>query len=274
MNKKTIRCLFLGDLVGEPGVALFEKWAPRLKEQHKIDAIFVNGENSAKNGKGISSKELEVLIAAGAAVITSGNHIWANKKIYAVLDESNVLIRPANYPSACPGKGHTIVDVGGVSVAVVNIQGRIFMREDLDCPFRTLDSLLTFLRQQTTVIFVDVHAEATSEKQVLAAYVDGRVSAVLGTHTHVQTSDERILPKGTAFISDLGCAGSLNSALGVETSIVTERFLKQMPMLFKIEKKGPMVMSGVWVEVDIQTGKATRIERVHLIDEEIQNSLG
>lgn len=264
-----LRVMFLGDLVGPPGVAMFEKWVPRLKEQHKIDLIVVNGENTAKNGRGISPELVEQLQAAGAHVVTSGNHVWANKKIYAFIDESSVLLRPANYPTGCPGKGHTIVEVNGVLIAVVNLQGRVFMHEDLDCPFRTVESLLTLLKSKTNVIFVDFHAEATSEKLAMRHFLDGKVTGLYCSHTHVQTSDEMILPSGTSYITDLGCAGALHSALGVQSQIILDRFLTQMPAHFKIEKEGPMAMHGVWAEVDVESGKTVKIERIQVVDDEI-----
>ena len=268
-----MRLMFLGDLVGPPGVAMFEKWVPRLKTEHKIDTIVVNGENTTKNGRGISADIVKQLEQAGADVITSGNHVWANKKIYSFFDDSDVLLRPANYPSSCPGKGHKIFTVNNLTVAVISLQGRVFMHEDLDCPFRTVESLLTLLRSTTKLIFVDFHAEATSEKQAMRHFLDGKVSGVFGTHTHVQTADERILPDGTAYITDVGFAGALNSALGVDQQIILNRFLTQMPAHFKVEKKGPMVMNGIWVDVDDKTGKATHIERINVIDEEIETSL-
>lgn len=266
---KTLRIMFLGDLMGPPGLAMFEKWATRLKEKHKIDLVVVNGENAAKNGRGISPEIVEQLQAAGAQVITSGNHIWANKKIYDFINESKVLLRPANYPAGCPGKGYAIVEVHGVSVAIVNIQGRVFMHEDLDCPFRTIESLLTLLKSKTNIIFVEFHAEATSEKQAMRHFLDGKVTGLYGTHTHVQTSDEMILPSGTSYLTDLGFSGARYSALGVQSQIVLDRFLTQMPVFFKLEQNGPMVTNGVWVEVDVATGKTVRIERINVIDEEI-----
>ncbi|MBU1008355.1 TIGR00282 family metallophosphoesterase [Candidatus Dependentiae bacterium] len=271
MRSKTLRVMFLGDLAGPPGLAMFERWAPRLKEKHKIDMLVVNGENTAKNGRGISPEIVEQLQAAGAHVITSGNHVWANKKIYSLIDESKVLIRPANYPAGCPGKGYSIVEAGvsGVSVAVVNIQGRVFMHEDLDCPFRTIESLLTFLKSKTKLIFVEFHAEATSEKQAMRFFLDGKVTGLYCSHTHVQTADEMILPSGTSYITDLGFSGARYSALGVQSEIILERFLTQMPVLFKVEKKGPMVMNGIWAEVDVETGKTLHIERVNVIDGEL-----
>lgn len=267
-SKKTLRFMALGDLMGSAGIAMFERWAPRLRDKHNIDAIIVNGENTANNGRGTTVEIVDGLVAAGASVVTSGNHIWANKKIYSFLDESRVLLRPANYPAGAPGKGYAIFDVNGVSVAVVSLQGRVFMHEDLDCPFRTIESLLTMLSQRTNIILVDFHAEATSEKKAMAYFLDGKVSGLLGTHTHIQTADEMVMPQGTAYITDLGFAGALHSALGISSSIILDRFLTQMPVFFKVEKKGPMMLNGVWLEVDVETGKALSIERINVVDED------
>jgi len=274
MQNKTIRLLFLGDLSGPAGVAMFEKWAPQLKAKHSINAIVVNGENTAKNGRGITPQIVQRLIDAGASVITSGNHIWANKKIYSFIDESSVLIRPANYPSSCPGKGYSIFEVNGVSVAVISVQGRVFMHDDLGCPFRTVESLLMLLSQKTNVVFVDFHAEATSEKQAMRHFLDGKVTGVYGTHTHVPTADEQILPSGTSYITDLGFAGAIHSSLGINQDVVLDRFLNQMPVLFKVETRGPMIMTGIWVDVDVASGKTVAIERIKVIDNEIETTLG
>lgn len=269
MGKKSIRAIFLGDVVGEPGIAMFERWAPRLKEKYKCDLLVVNGENSAKNGRGITPETVKSLQDAGAAVITSGNHVWANKAIVGTFDDYKALLRPANFPSGCPGKGFTLVTVNDTVVAIVNIQGRVFMHEDLDCPFRSIESLLTLLKSKTNIIFVDFHAEATSEKQAMRFFLDGRVSGLYGTHTHVQTADEQISEKGTSYITDLGCAGAKNSALGLEPSVIVERFINQMPVHFKVEKKGTMMLNGIFVEVDSETGKSLHIERISVVDEEI-----
>jgi 2',3'-cyclic-nucleotide 2'-phosphodiesterase len=266
--KKKLRFLFIGDVVGEPGKALFAKWVPRLKEKFNIDAVIVNGENSAKNGRGLMPHDFEFFKESGASVVTTGNHIWAHKKIVQYIQENETLLRPANYPSGAPGKGYVVFDIEGIPVAVINVAGRVFMKENLDCPFRAVESLLTYLKGKAKIIFVDFHAEATSEKKVLGFYFDGKLSGVVGTHTHVQTADERILPNGTGFISDLGFIGATNSALGVNKSIVTEHFITQMPNAFKVETTGPFSINGAWMEIDIETGKALHIERVSIIDDE------
>jgi len=267
-----MRFLIVGDVIGVPGQMLFQKWISKLKETHHADAIIVNGENTGKNGRGINPKGVDFYMHLGVSVITSGNHIWDDKEILNTLQErSDVLLRPANYSSGCPGRGYTLITVNGVTVAVVNIIGRVFMRDSLDCPFRTMDSLLTFLRTKTSIILVDFHAEASSEKCVMGYYLDGRVSALWGTHTHIPTADERILPKGTAFISDVGCCGSLDSAIGMEYKTVLDRFLYHPGMgKFKVEMRGTMALQGLLVDVDETTGRATGIQRISLTDDTIQ----
>lgn len=268
---KNLRILFFGDLVGRPGCAMFQKWASQLKTKYKADAIVVNGENSADNGRGISRKIVDMLVESGASAITTGNHIWAQKDTPLFIDScSHVLIRPANFPPACPGKGYTIIDVNGISVAIVNIQGRVFMHEHLDCPFRTIETLLSFLKSRTNIIFIDFHAETTSEKQGFAFFVDGRVSGVFGTHTHVQTADEKILPNGTAFITDLGFSGALYSMLGMKKETILKRLINQMPSQFMVETTGPFITTGICVEVDTQTGKSVSIERIQVIDKDLK----
>ena len=266
---QTLRFMFLGDIVGPCGCELFQKWCPKLKEKYKIDAVIINGENSAKNGKGLLPKNMEFFKHNGASVVTSGNHVWQHKEIYSYLNSNTDLIRPANFPSACPGKGYTIFQVNGIDVAVVNLQGRIFMRENLDCPFRTAESLLIFLHTKAKIIFVDFHAEATSEKQALAAFLNGKVSGVFGTHTHVQTADEKILSEGTSYISDLGFCGSAASVLGVEKPAVIQMFLTQMMHRFVVASAPPFAVNGIWIEVDVATGKTLKIERINILEEQL-----
>lgn len=268
---KNLRLLFFGDLVGRPGCMMLQKWAGQLKSKYKADGIIVNAENSADNGRGITRKVVDLLVASGVNAITTGNHIWGQKDTPSFIDTcSNVLIRPANYPPNCPGKGYTVIDINGITVAIVNMQGRVFMHEHLDCPFRAIDTLLTFLRTKTNIIFVDFHAETTSEKQGFSYYVDGRVSGVFGTHTHVQTADEKILPGGTAFITDLGFSGALYSMLGMKKETILKRLITQMPSQFMVETSGPFITTGICVEVDTTTGKAVSIERIKVIDEDLQ----
>lgn len=266
---KTIRILFFGDIVGAPGRAVFQKHVKALKEKHKIDAIIVNGENSAK-GRGITSRIVKFFRHNEVDVVTTGNHIWRYREIGEYLQTHDDLLRPENYPAECPGSGVTTFNCNGVTVGVVNVQGRTFMRDHLSDPFKTMDTVLSYLRSKTNIIFVDFHAETTSEKIGLGFYLDGRVSAVVGTHTHVQTADERILPKGTAFMTDAGFAGALHSMLGMKKEPIIQNFITQMPVKFMVEDQGPMVLSGMWVEIDVETGKALHIERIRIIDNDIK----
>lgn len=269
---KTLRILFMGDTVGAAGRAMFQKHISKLRQELSIDAIIVNGENSCNNGRGITSRIVNFFKHNGVDVVTSGNHIWADREIYNYLSQHDDLLRPANFPNACPGTGFKIFERNGYSIAILNLQGRIFMREHTDCPFRTVDSLLTYIRTKTNLIFVDFHAEATSEKIAFAHYLDSRVSGVVGTHTHVQTADEHILPGGTAFISDLGMAGALHSSLGMKKDGIIHQFLTQMPVKFVVETTGPFMMTGAYIDVDVTTGKAVAINRVKIIDNELQVS--
>ena len=264
-----LKFLYIGDIVGDPGIALFQKWIPRLKEKYQIDAVMVNGENAAKNGNGITPQNVEAL-KAHAAVISTGNHAWDQKTIYQTFQERNDLLRPLNYSSECPGKGFTFFEVKNTLVAVINLHGRVFVKDLLDCPFKAIESLLTFIRHKTNIIFVDFHAEATSEKRAMAFFLDGKISGIYGTHTHVQTADEQILPLGTSFITDLGCCGALNSVIGMQYESAIKKFVVHQKFgKFVVEHRGPMVFCGVCVEVDKESGKTTKIERIRIIDHEI-----
>jgi 2',3'-cyclic-nucleotide 2'-phosphodiesterase len=270
MKNGNLRVLMVGDLVGAPGRMMFQKYSKNLQKEYDLDAVIVNGENSGSNGRGISPKIVHFFKHNGANVITSGNHIWNNKDIYNYLSQNSDLLRPDNFPSECPGTGITTFETKGFIIGVINLQGRVFMREHVNCPFKAIDSILTFLRSRTSIIFVDFHAETTSEKLGLAYYVDGRVSALVGTHTHVQTADERILPHGTAYITDLGMGGALNSMIGMTKEPIIRHLITQMPEKFVVDTKGPFVMSGVVIDVDPSTGRAVAIERFRIIDDQIQ----
>ena len=265
----TLRVLLIGDVVGAAGRAMFQKHIDKVRRTHNINAVIVNGENSA-NGRGITPKIARFFHHNGADVITTGNHVWHHKEIYPYIQEHSDLLRPANFPVAAPGVGVTTFMVGEHRVGVINLQGRVFMRDLIDCPFRTADAILTALQEKTKIIFVDFHAEATSEKMALSFFLDGRVSGVVGTHTHVQTADERILPGGTAHITDLGMTGSFNSMLGMKKEPIIENFLTTVPVRFTPDTSLPIVMCGVWIEVDTQTGKATDIKRLMILDNELQ----
>ncbi|MBX9831375.1 TIGR00282 family metallophosphoesterase [Candidatus Babeliales bacterium] len=265
-----LRFIFIGDVVGTPGISVFQKWVPKLKEQYNLDAVFVNGENSAKNGNGITPKTIQALKSAGATIITTGNHAFDSKDVYNAFNERDDVIRPANYPSTCPGKGYALANVNGQTVAVINIHGRVFVNELVDCPFRAVESLIEFLKHKTKIIFVDFHGEATSEKVTMGYYLDGKVSGVYGTHTHVQTADDRILPGGTSYITDLGFSGSLNSVIGMQYKSILNRFLIQHRFgKFQVESSSPLLLSGIFVEVDADTGKAVRFERIRIIDKDL-----
>ena len=267
---KTLRILFFGDLVGVPGCTMFQKHAKKLQQLHQAHLIIVNGENSAQNGRGITPTTVAALKHNGAMVITGGNHSFQKKEIYPYLSQNKDLLRPANFPAACPGSGVGLYEFDGIPFGVVNVQGQIFMREHLACPIRTLDSAITFLKSRTNIIFVDFHAETTSEKAATAWYFDGKISALVGTHTHVPTADERILPGGTAFLSDVGMAGAYNSSIGMKKELIIHNILTQMPVKFEVEEAGPYVINAVVVDIDVASGKATGIERIRIIDDELK----
>jgi 2',3'-cyclic-nucleotide 2'-phosphodiesterase len=270
MKNGKLRALLVGDAVGIPGRTMFQKYISELKKDYDIDIVIVNGENSASNGRGISSRIVHFFKHNGAHVITSGNHIWDNKEIYNYLSQNTDLLRPDNFPSECPGTGVMTFETKGFIIGVINLQGRVFMKEHVSCPFKAADSILTYLRSKTSIIFVDFHAETTSEKLGLAYYLDGRVTAVVGTHTHVQTADERILPQGTAYITDLGMAGSLNSMIGMKKDSIIRKLITQMPEKFVVDTEGPFVLSGVVIDVDPETGRSSAIQRIRIIDNDIK----
>jgi metallophosphoesterase (TIGR00282 family) len=249
----------VGDVIGKPGRHAIQSLIPSLRRDEGIDFVIANGENTA-GGFGLTVDTAYELLESGVDVLTSGNHIWDQKEIIPYLDEGLPLVRPANYPNA-PGRGSLLHD----DVLVVNLMGRVFMPA-LDCPFRTADQVLREAEasKKSPVVIVDFHAEATSEKQAMGWYLDGRVSAVLGTHTHVGTVDSRILPKGTAYISDVGMTGPMDSVIGSDASIVIDRFLTGMPQRLTVAG-GPVVMNSVMIDVDQETGKALTIERVDRI---------
>jgi metallophosphoesterase (TIGR00282 family) len=261
-----MRVLCIGDVVGDVGRAMVAAHLAHLVKKYDIDAIIVNGENSAYEGRGITPSGADFFKSLGVHVITTGNHIWARREIYQYLQDNHFLLRPANFPNGVPGVGMTTVTIGSQIIGVINLQGRVFMRENLDCPFKVAESLLTYLRHKTHIILVDFHAETTSEKMALGYFLDGKVSAVFGTHTHVQTADERILPQGTAFITDLGMVGARNSLLGMKKDPIITMFLTQMPTKFAVETEPPYILNGIVVTVDDSTGKATHIERVFVQD--------
>jgi metallophosphoesterase (TIGR00282 family) len=254
-----LRILFLGDIVGEPGRRAVIELLPRLREQHEIDFIIVNGENAA-NGRGITPRISIDLLRAGAAVITSGDHIWDQKEIFSYIDTEPRLLRPINYPPGAPGAGSIVLETPKGKVAVVNVQGRTFTNPSLENPFLAMEEEVDRLRTETPIIFVDVHAETTSEKIAMGRFLDGRVSAVVGTHTHVQTADEQIFPGGTAFLCDAGMCGPSHSILGREIDAILSRFVTSLPAAFPVAR-GEVRLSGALIDVDPATGKALDIRR-------------
>jgi len=261
-----MRILFIGDIVGEPGRNMFQKHISTVCDKYAIDSVVVNGENSHDKGRGITPKIAEFFKNNKVNLITTGNHIWYSRDIYPYLENNNFLLRPANFPSDTPGAGIGFFECKGAKVAVINVLGRVFMRENLDCPFKTVESLLSYAYSKTKIVFIDMHAEATSEKAGIGYFFDGKVSGIVGTHTHVPTADERILPNGTAFITDLGMTGALNSMLGMRKGPIIQNFMTQMPTRFAVESEGPMVMYGAWIEVDMDSGEALKIERIKIVD--------
>lgn len=257
-----MKILFIGDIVGRPGRQVVREALPRLIDQHMIDLVIANGENAAA-GFGLTPDVVSELFSLGIDVLTTGNHVWDKRDGLVCLEQEPALLRPANYPAEAPGHGSGVFKTpAGLSVAVVNLEGRVFMG-NLDCPFRKADAILEELGSDQKIVFVDFHAEATSEKGALSAYLDGRVSAVVGTHTHVQTADERVLPGGTAFISDVGMSGARDSVIGIRKELSIQRFMTQMPVRYEIAKKDP-VLCAVVVSIDESSGKATGIERVQV----------
>lgn len=268
MSKK-IRILCIGDVVGSPGRQIFQKNITQLKSYHRVDFVVVNGENSSGDGRGITSRIVNFFKHNHANIITTGNHVFSKKEIYAYFEKNDDLLRPANFSSAAPGKGVAFLDCNGVRVAVINMQGRVFMREHIDCPFKTMDSLLSLVKHKADVVIIDFHAETTAEKAAFAYYLDGKVSAVVGTHTHVQTADERILPNGTAFITDLGMCGAVHSMIGMKKEPIIERFITQMPTRFAVETTPPIMLNGVVISIDAESGKAESIERIKVVDNDL-----
>lgn len=263
----SVNILFIGDIVGKPGRKAIRELLPSLMSRFQIDLVVANGEN-ASGGIGISIKGADELLSSGIHVLTSGNHIWKKKEILTYIQQNPDLIRPANFPPQTPGNGFVIKETkSGYRIGILNLLGRTFM-EAVDCPFRRALEERERLIKETPVILVDFHAEATSEKAALGWFLDGKVSAVLGTHTHIQTSDERVLPQGTAYITDAGMTGPTDSVIGVKKELAIERFLTQMPYKFEVAKK-EVVLEGVLISVNPETGKATGITRIR---ERLNNS--
>lgn len=256
---KELRVLCIGDVFGEPGRRALGHFLPRLRAELEPDLVVVNVENAAA-GFGVTPALARGFLEAGADVLTSGNHIWDRKEIVEYIVKENLLLRPANYPRGTPGVGSVVLKAGAHRVGVLNLQGRVFM-PTIDCPFLRADEEVARLKGETPIVVVDMHGEATSEKQAMGWYLDGRVSAVVGTHSHVQTADERVLPRGTAYITDLGLTGPIDSVIGVEPELAIQRFLTAMPNRFE-PARGRVWLQGVVVRIDPESGRATGIERI------------
>lgn len=259
-----MKVLFIGDIFGEPGRRALARAVPRLVAQRQIDIVIGNGENAA-GGFGITPELAEELFDLGLAVITTGNHAWDKKEILDYFPREPRLLRPANYPSGVPGNGSVVVEsAGGEQLGVLQLMGRAYM-PTLDCPFQVAKKELAALKKRTVAVIVDMHAEATSEKMAMGHYLDGEVVAVVGTHTHVQTADDQIFPKGTAYMTDIGMTGPLHSVIGVKKELAIEKFLTGMPRRFEVAS-GPSVFCAVLLELDARLGKALSIERIRIID--------
>jgi hypothetical protein len=252
--------LFLGDIVGEPGRSAVIARLPELKSKYELDFVVVNGENAA-GGRGITGKITIDLLRAGASVITTGDHIWDQKEIFSFIDTEPRLLRPMNYPDGAPGSGSIVLETAKGKVGVINIQARTFMQPILENPFHAVETAVTKMQQETANIIVDVHGETTSEKIALGRFLDGKVSAVIGTHTHVQTADEQIFPGGTAFLCDAGMCGPINSVLGRAIEPIMNRFISNLPASFPVAG-GEVRLRGALIEIDEISGRAVRISRV------------
>jgi metallophosphoesterase (TIGR00282 family) len=265
LRREKMNILFIGDVVGSPGRDMIKTYLPKLKSKYQPQVTIINGENAAA-GRGITEEIARAFFEQGANVITLGNHTWDQRDIGDYLDRNHNIIRPANFPEGAPGIGYTIMKVNQYKVGVINIQGRTFL-PPLDCPFKKVDEIIEQIHKETPIIFVDFHAEATSEKEAMGWYLDGRVTAVVGTHTHVQTADERILPNQTAYITDVGMTGPQNSVLGMEKEAVLYRFLTSLPARFEVTKEGPSQLNGIILTLDPKSGEAKKIKSIR-IDED------
>lgn len=255
-----MRILFIGDIVGKPGREVIQKVLQKVISADRIDFIIANGENAA-GGMGITPAIAQEIFDHGVNILTSGNHIWAKKEIFPFLEEERRILRPANYPPQVPGRGVGLYPLrNGEKIGVINLEGRVFMRH-LDCPFRTGEREVEGLRKETSIIIVDFHAEATSEKVAMGCFLDGKVTAVIGTHTHIQTSDEKILEGGTAYITDAGMTGPQDSVIGIRKQVALNRLLTQIPWKYDVAT-GASELQGVMIEVDRETGKSTDIQRI------------
>ena len=254
-----LRVLAIGDIVGNSGKEMVKSLLSNIRERFQIDLCIANGENAAA-GKGITYNIAKELFDSGVDVITMGNHVWNKKDIYKLFSNGVNIVRPLNYPPKTPGQGYIIITVKDKKIAIINLSGRVYL-DNMDCPFRTIERELKYISEITNIIIVDFHAEATSEKKAMGWFLDGKVSMVFGTHTHVQTADERILPNGTGYITDIGMTGPHDSVLGIRKEIIINRFTKLIPEKFVVAD-GPVQLNGIITDIDEITGKTESINRI------------
>jgi len=259
-----MKILYIGDIMGEPGRRAVARTVPRLVAQRKIDVVIGNGENVA-GGFGITPELARELFDMGLSAITTGNHAWDKKEILDYFPQERRLLRPANYPEGVPGQGSVVIETaGGEELAVLQLMGRAYM-PTLDCPFQVARREMARLKKRVAAVLVDIHAEATSEKMAMGHFLDGEATAVVGTHTHVQTADEQILPRGTAYLTDIGMTGPLHGVIGVKKELAIEKFLTGMPRRFEVAS-GPTVFCAALLDIDARIGKALSIERIRILD--------
>lgn len=259
-----MRLVFIGDVCYKPGRKFLAERLKDILERYKAGFCVVNGENAA-GGKGINQVVAKEIFAAGADVITTGNHVWAKKEVFNFIDSEKRVLRPLNYHKNNPGRGHIVIEKNGAKLAVVNLSGRIYM-EPSNCPFETMENILPEIKKETKAVLVDFHGEATSEKAAFAWNFDGRISAAVGTHTHVQTADERILSFGTGFISDVGMTGPYEGIIGADREVIIKKFTTGLPAYFT-QQNGLRQINGVFLEIDESTGKCIKIERIYEIED-------
>ncbi|GEK91472.1 TIGR00282 family metallophosphoesterase [Alkalibacterium kapii] len=262
-----MKILFVGDIVGSLGRKKLSEWLPKLKEKYKPQATIANGENAA-DGRGITEKNYKEILQSGVDLVTLGNHTWDKREIFDFINDAKKMIRPANYPQSAdvPGRGIAYIKINQLELAVINLHGRSFMGEYED-PFRVGGELVKEAAERTKHIFIDFHAEATSEKEAIGWFMDGQVSAVIGTHTHVQTNDGRILPKGTAYLTDVGMTGFYDGILGMKKEPILHKFTTQLPQRFELPSRGRSRLNACLIEIDDQTGKAKKIETIRIDDD-------
>ncbi|MFH1387398.1 MAG: TIGR00282 family metallophosphoesterase [bacterium] len=256
----SINILFIGDIVGSYGRAIVKELLPGLKAEYNVDLTIANGENSA-HGYSITEKIYNYYLDNGIDVLTMGNHTWEKKELLKKANEFDRLARPANFPAGTPGKDYIVVEAKGKKIGVVNLLGRVFM-QCVDCPFQAAEKLLPKVKEEAPIVIVDMHAEATSEKVAMGLFLDGKVSTVVGTHTHVMTADNRVLPGGTGYISDIGMVGSQDSVIGMQKEQILKKFITQLPEKFEPATTGPGLFNAVLIMIDSQSGKTIKIERI------------